>query len=623
MNYTFAATSITGFVIAGGAAMFVFARNPREKLNQLFFAYATAVAWFNLTDFLFLISRNAELADFYNHLSVSFWLLFIVFLLHFCLVLAKEESPFVRQVLLPLLYVSIVLVAYLNFITHWIYTDPVMTRWGYQVGLGEWYWLFVTYSLFFVLVELGLLRQVSRGARTRREKGQARTLFWALLAATALGVVFDVLFPLIGIRFPSMVPLATTIFVLLFGYTMFRYGFLVVSPAALAQNIIGTMPGYMIFTDPQDKVVMVNPSYLNVSGFSVKEAVGRRFIDLHGHNHAEEHEAYLADLERNGAVKGTAMWLKKKGGDKLPVEMSAALVRDQFGDEVGRLYIFRDILEERKLLDQQKAVIEELGRNKERMLSILEDTTAARDEVKKLYEDLKVVDKMKTEFLSMISHELRTPMTPIKGYAEMLLSGAAGELPELVKKAVGIIKKEGDHLLNLIDSILDVSRLERGVSMELKNEPISMKVLLDDLREVLGSELENRGIKLEAGLSPDFPTLTADPSKLHRLLTNLLGNAMKFTPRGGWIRVVGSRKDDTAQVEVIDNGIGIAKENLDKIFDRFYQVDSSYTRAAGGAGLGLAVAKEIVEAHGGKIRAESEGLGKGTKIIFTLPIGGG
>lgn len=279
---------------------------------------------------------------------------------------------------------------------------------------------------------------------------------------------------------------------------------------------------------------------------------------------------------------------------------------------------------------QLESKLKEIEDSRRATLHLLQDVEQSREdaqkkavEIAKIYDDLKVVDRMKTEFLSMISHELRTPMTPIKGYAEMLLSGQVGEISETQKRAVNVIKKEGEHLLSLIDSILDVSRLERGVSLELKKEPISMKVLLDDLRQVMESDLENRGISLEIDLPPGFPTLIGDSNKLHRLLTNLLGNAVKFTPRGGWVKVVGTREDDTARIQVDDNGIGIAKENLDKIFDRFYQVDSSYTRAVGGVGLGLAIAREIVEAHGGRIWAESDGLGKGTRIIFSLPVGGG
>ncbi|MFC1637779.1 ATP-binding protein [Candidatus Margulisiibacteriota bacterium] len=246
--------------------------------------------------------------------------------------------------------------------------------------------------------------------------------------------------------------------------------------------------------------------------------------------------------------------------------------------------------------------------------------SAAHHKLTDLYHDLKVVDRMKTEFLSVISHELRTPLTPIKQVLSMFRQGVFGAFPPDYEKGVKAIERQTDHLLSLIDSILDVARLERGISLELKKEPVSLPVLLEGLKEVERSQLEARKVKLEIGLPGDFPTIMADPAKLRRLLTNLIGNAIKFTPEGGWIKVVGAREGGAVRLEVVDDGVGVDKNNLEKMFDKFYQVDSTYTRAAGGAGLGLAIAREIVEAHGGKIWAESEGTGKGLRICFTLPV---
>lgn len=236
---------------------------------------------------------------------------------------------------------------------------------------------------------------------------------------------------------------------------------------------------------------------------------------------------------------------------------------------------------------------------------------------------LQAVDRMKTEFLAVISHELRTPLTPIKGYISMFLGELYGKLAPQYKRAAGIIQKQSDHLLGLIDSVLDVSRLERGVSMELKKEPVSVRAILDELMEAMQPQFEARQIKTKINLPKDLPTMIAEPNKIRRLLTNLLGNALKFTPLNGYIEIIGIKEDGTIQLQVIDNGIGLEKDRLEKIFDKFYQVDGTYTRAAGGVGLGLTIAKEIVEAHGGKIWAESEGLGRGTKFCFTLPVGGG
>ena len=246
---------------------------------------------------------------------------------------------------------------------------------------------------------------------------------------------------------------------------------------------------------------------------------------------------------------------------------------------------------------------------------------AVKDETKKLYEDLKVVDRMKTQFLSVISHELRTPLTPIMGYVSMYLNEQFGKLSPEYKQSAEVIMKESKHLLGLIDSVLDISRIESGKTLELEKEPILIRAMVEELIEVFKPQIDTRQLKLEVEIPPDFPTLMADPAKLLRVFTNLLGNALKFTPVGGKIKIIGITGDNTVEMRVIDDGVGIAKENLEKVFEKFYQVDSSYTRTAGGVGLGLAIAKEIVESHGGKIWVESEGLGKGSKFCFTLPIG--
>jgi signal transduction histidine kinase len=290
------------------------------------------------------------------------------------------------------------------------------------------------------------------------------------------------------------------------------------------------------------------------------------------------------------------------------------------------LSIMEDLEAVRRELETRVKDVEDSRRATLHLLSDVErsreEAGKKAEEIARLYEDLKVVDRMRTEFLAVISHELRTPMTPIKGYTSMLLSGTMGALNPAQERAVGIIQKQNEHLQELIDSVLEVSRLVRGRRMELSKEPISMRVMLSDLIDAIGPQVETRDIRIETAVPDDFPTILADMTKLRRLLTNLIGNAIKFTPKGGLVEISGKLRDGDILIQVADNGIGITRENLEKVFDRFYQVDSSYTRAAGGVGLGLAIAKEIVVAHGGKIWAESEGLGKGAKLCFTLPLGG-
>jgi signal transduction histidine kinase len=273
-----------------------------------------------------------------------------------------------------------------------------------------------------------------------------------------------------------------------------------------------------------------------------------------------------------------------------------------------------------------KAQVNELDENRAQALRLLQDVQqaqAAADkqsaETAKLYEQLKSVDKMKTEFLSVISHELRTPITPILGYISIFLSEQFGGLSPEYKKGAEIIKKESEHLLGIIDSILDVTRIERGISLVLVKEPISLGAILAGLVEVMATQFGEREIKVNIDLPPEFPIVMGDADKIRRLLTNILGNTVNFTPKSGSVLIRGEQKDNHIELSVSDSGIGIAQENLGRIFDKFYQVDGTYTRAVGGIGLGLAIAKEIVEAHGGRIWAESA-RGEGSTFRFTLPV---
>jgi len=239
-----------------------------------------------------------------------------------------------------------------------------------------------------------------------------------------------------------------------------------------------------------------------------------------------------------------------------------------------------------------------------------------KEAVKKLLE----IDKMKTELLSMVSHELRTPLTSIKGFLAHFINGTTGPLNETQKKFVDIMAKEGDHLLEYIDTLLEFSRVERGAFV-IKKEPVQIDNLINGIVAALRPQLESKGIELSLHLGAKDVILSGDELKLGQVLRNLIGNSIKFVKENPKIEISSKILPKGAiEVAVKDNGIGLDKDHLGKIFNKFYQVDTSLTRKVGGLGLGLAISKEIVEAHGGQIRAESEGEGKGSTFIFTIPV---
>jgi signal transduction histidine kinase len=231
---------------------------------------------------------------------------------------------------------------------------------------------------------------------------------------------------------------------------------------------------------------------------------------------------------------------------------------------------------------------------------------------------LKELDRLKSNFLATMSHELRTPLTSVIGYSEMMLEGLGGPLTAEQREYLGIIMEKGENLLQLITSILDISKIEAG-RVRLVLSEVDVAQLLKDAVATILPLARKKGLKVacEPGASP---RLTGDREKLRQCLVNLASNAVKFTPAGGTLTVSAEPiPGERVALKVVDTGIGIAEEHLRRVFDVFYQVDGSSTREYGGAGLGLAIVKSFAEAHGGEVTVASR-PGAGSTFALVLPV---
>ena len=215
-----------------------------------------------------------------------------------------------------------------------------------------------------------------------------------------------------------------------------------------------------------------------------------------------------------------------------------------------------------------------------------------------------------------MSHELRTPLTAIIGFSELLLEGVMGELNEEQKDSVREVVNNGSGLLDMINNLLDLAKVESG-KMKLAPAEFSLPDLLERVRHTVASLIQRKRHNLSLEVQ-DMPLFLADERRIQQVVLNLLANAIKFTPDGGSIKISASHKSGIFHVSISDTGIGIKDEHLEKIFDVFSQVDSSVTRSYEGTGLGLALAKQFVELHGGKIWAESR-IGQGATFSFIIP----
>jgi signal transduction histidine kinase len=224
---------------------------------------------------------------------------------------------------------------------------------------------------------------------------------------------------------------------------------------------------------------------------------------------------------------------------------------------------------------------------------------------------------LKDRFLSVLSHELRTPINAILGFGSILEDGIAGPLTPEQQRYVRKVTAGADHLLSLVNDLLDMSRIQAG-KFSMTPQPMAIAPLVDEVVGTLGGLAEQRQLTLTTDVAAGLPTLVADDVRVRQVLTNLVGNAIKFTPEGGAIHVRVRPDGDGVRVEVVDTGPGISLADQRKLFNPFTQLDMSATRQAGGTGLGLSISKALVEAHGGAIGVESA-PGAGSRFWFTLP----
>ncbi|WP_148575700.1 sensor histidine kinase [Nocardioides caldifontis] len=330
--------------------------------------------------------------------------------------------------------------------------------------------------------------------------------------------------------------------------------------------------------DLEGRVTFANPSAALALGFLPEQLLGHDAHErLHGAEPGdtghERHSCYVRHAIAEGRVVSSEEDVyRRRDGSTFPVEVTASPLLDE--DRIsGAVVAFRDVTQRRE------------------------------------------VDRMKDEFLSIVSHELRTPLTSIRGSLGMLGSGTFVELTPQAQRMVSIAVQSSDRLSRLINDILDVERIRSG-KLPMDIAPSEVGVLMRTTAKEMAPLAESEGVRLVVGPTPG--RVLADSDRIVQTLTNLVGNAIKFSPAGATVRLESIENDEHVTFVVSDQGRGIPADKLLSIFEPFEQVDSSDSREKGGTGIGLAISRGIIERHGGRIWADSE-LGRGTVLRFTLP----
>ena len=291
------------------------------------------------------------------------------------------------------------------------------------------------------------------------------------------------------------------------------------------------------------------------------------------------------------------------------------LVKDD--DLIGALAIYRR--EARPFSDKQIQLVQTFADQAVIAIEntrLFEEVQVRTRELAKTVEDLEIASQHKSQFVANMSHELRTPLAAILGYAELMQEGFYGDQSAKSLDALARIRSNGKHLLGLINTVLDIAKIESG-QFTLNMTEYDIQSIVETVRSATESLAQNKKLTLKTEVAKPLPIGLGDEQRLTQVLLNLVGNAIKFTDTGE-VRVTAKAADGRFSVSVVDTGPGIPADQLTRIFEQFHQVDNSTTKAKGGTGLGLAIAKQIVEMHGGRIWVEST-LGQGSIFQMELP----
>ena len=347
-----------------------------------------------------------------------------------------------------------------------------------------------------------------------------------------------------------------------------------------------------------DGIIMdCNEAYARYLGYTKGEVIGKSIFEHTAEKSNEDLKEELIKWKKTQIISNREVWIKRKDGTIFPTLLSGTSLYSPDGHVIGRTAVLTDLTE----IYQAKAKIE-----------------AREKQIELQFKDLRKLNLVKDEFLAMITHELKTPLVPINGFVDIILSEVMGPLNEQQKERLQIIKTSTVMLLELISDILDSQKIELG-QLHLNKQVYNMSEIINETIIQMKPKLDLNDITITTDIQQDMYCL-CDKTRIIQVLSNLIANAIDFCPKNnGKIHIKMHPENSYAKIAVKDNGVGISKSNLESIFVKFYQIDTKTTREHKGTGLGLSVCKGIVEVHEGKIWAESKGKNKGTEIYILLP----
>jgi PAS domain S-box-containing protein len=367
-------------------------------------------------------------------------------------------------------------------------------------------------------------------------------------------------------------------------------------PEALLAAIVASSEDAIASKTLEGIVTSWNVAAERVFGFTAQEMIGQSILKIIPPELHEDEQRILSELRAGRRVKRYETVRLRKDGTRIDISLTVSPVRDSSGHIVGAAKVAHDITALRVLTAERER--------------LLEAERFARSQTEKM-------SRLKDEFLATLSHELRTPLNAIQGWAVLLQH--PGSTPQDVARGLEAIARNVRIQTQLVSDLLDMSRIVSGqVALEVR--PTSLQELLRHAIDTIKTSADSKSIRIQTLFDSRIGPVRGDPTRLQQVLWNLLTNAVKFTPKGGHIKVILERVDSHVEVAIEDSGVGIEPDFLPYVFDRFRQAEAGISRRYGGLGLGLSIVKSLVELHGGFVKAKSPGKDKGATFIIALPV---
>ena len=567
-------------------------KGSRESLLYLSYTIAASTWMFCVSVALFLSLTSENVAYQWMTFANAGVTIIPAALYHFTVVVMQTDDRHRQSVRLAWAVSAIFLAV--TLLTDVLFEGLYHYSWGIFLKFRWPSFLFMGYFLVMSVMTLREYWVVYRSSKRNSTRYRRAKAFLIAFSIGYLGAL-DFL-PALGVPYYPLSSLPMICMLILVARAIWRHRLVDITPAFAAREIIDTMNDALIVVDLEGVVRLVNQETCSLLGCREQDLVGRRPVD--GMTTCPGFAEQLASIVGKGAVRNVEVECGLHKSVNRTFNLSTSLMRNYRGEPVATVCLVNDISDRRRAEQEREQLIAQLQEANEK---------------------LQVLDKMKTNFISTVSHELRTPLTTIKAFVELLLL-KQGMPDERKVKLMSTVNVETDRLARLITDLLDLSRIEAG-SMKWQFEEVSIADLIRSVIESMAVLFENKGLRVMTVFTPSLPPVSGDRDRLVQVVTNILSNAVKFTPRGGGIRVAVRQESNQIAVEISDSGIGIPAAHIDLIFEKFHRSDDVLTAATEGTGLGLAISRQIVEYHGGSIWVTST-YGKGSTFTFTLPLVG-